>query len=187
MANTLRIAPPMLVTESQIDEALAHLDVAFTEAARTSARGNNQPTHELRGPTGLERGPHSKTQRRSHGRDPPRRWTHRTRARGSQALTDSPLANPDLAPVPLPERKWTTYNFAALWISMAHCIPTYMLASGLIDSGMSWMQALFTILLGNVIVLVPILLNSHPGTRYGIPFPCCFVQATDRMVPTCLR
>jgi len=88
-----------------------------------------------------------------------------------QALTDSPLYNPDLAPVPLPERKWTTYNFAALWISMAHCIPTYMLASGLIDSGMSWMQALFTILLGNVIVLVPILLNSHPGTRYGIPFP----------------
>ncbi len=88
-----------------------------------------------------------------------------------QALTDSPLYNPDLAPVPLPQRKWTTYNFAALWISMAHCIPTYMLASGLIDSGMSWMQALFTILLGNVIVLVPILLNSHPGTRYGIPFP----------------
>lgn len=88
-----------------------------------------------------------------------------------QALTDSPLYNPDLAPVPIAERKWTTYNYAALWISMAHCIPTYMLASGLIDSGMSWGQALFTILLGNMIVLVPILLNSHPGTRYGIPFP----------------
>ncbi|MBL8632143.1 MAG: NCS1 family nucleobase:cation symporter-1 [Myxococcales bacterium] len=88
-----------------------------------------------------------------------------------RALTDSPLYNPDLAPVPIAERQWTTYNFAALWISMAHCIPTYMLASGLIDAGMSWGQALFTILLGNVIVLVPILLNSHPGTRYGIPFP----------------
>lgn len=88
-----------------------------------------------------------------------------------RALQDSPLYNPDLAPVPLGERKWTTYNFAALWISMAHCIPTYMLASGLIDSGMSWWQALFTILLGNTIVLVPILLNSHPGTRYGVPFP----------------
>ena len=89
----------------------------------------------------------------------------------SQALQESPLYNPDLAPVPLAKRNWTTYNFAALWISMAHCIPTYMLASGLIDSGMSWLQALGTILLGNVIVLVPILLNSHPGTRYGIPFP----------------
>lgn len=87
------------------------------------------------------------------------------------ALQSSPLYNPDLAPVPIQDRTWTTYNFAALWISMAHCIPTYMLASGLIDTGMSWLQAVCTILLGNVIVLIPILLNSHPGTRYGIPFP----------------
>lgn len=83
----------------------------------------------------------------------------------------SPLYNRDLAPVPVAERTWTTYNFAALWISMAHCIPTYMLASGLIGAGMSWWQALCTILLGNTIVLLPILLNSHPGTAYGIPFP----------------
>lgn len=83
----------------------------------------------------------------------------------------SPLCNPDLAPVPLKDRTWTTYNYAALWISMAHCIPTYMLASGLMASGMNWSQALFTILLGNTIVLIPILLNSHPGTKYGIPFP----------------
>ncbi|MBM3270590.1 MAG: NCS1 family nucleobase:cation symporter-1 [Candidatus Sericytochromatia bacterium] len=83
----------------------------------------------------------------------------------------SPLYNHDLAPTTLDRRKWTTYNYAALWISMAHCIPTYMLASGLIASGMSWGQAIFTILLGNLIVLIPILLNSHPGTKYGIPFP----------------
>jgi nucleobase:cation symporter-1, NCS1 family len=85
----------------------------------------------------------------------------------------SPLHNHDLAPVPVSARKWTTYNYAALWVSMAHCIPTYMLAAGLIDPkvGMNWWQALLTILLGNVIVLVPILLNSHPGTKYGIPFP----------------
>jgi NCS1 family nucleobase:cation symporter-1 len=83
----------------------------------------------------------------------------------------SPLYNEDLAPVPVAERKWTTYNYAALWISMAHCIPTYMLASGLMASGMNWWQALITILLGNTIVLIPILLNSHPGTKYGIPFP----------------
>ncbi len=86
-------------------------------------------------------------------------------------LADSPLYNHDLAPVRVAGRKWTTYNYAALWISMAHCIPTYMLASGLIGAGMSWLQALVTILLGNTIVLVPILLNSHPGTKYGIPFP----------------
>jgi NCS1 family nucleobase:cation symporter-1 len=83
----------------------------------------------------------------------------------------SPLYNHDLAPVRVADRNWSTYNFAALWISMAHCIPTYMLASGLMDKGMSWSQALWTIALGNLIVLVPILLNSHPGTKYGIPFP----------------
>jgi nucleobase:cation symporter-1, NCS1 family len=96
---------------------------------------------------------------------------------GRVELTDtsrverSPLYNEDLAPVPIARRTWTTYNFAALWISMAHCIPTYMLAAGLMAAGMSWAQALVTVLLGNTIVLVPILLNSHPGTKYGIPFP----------------
>jgi nucleobase:cation symporter-1, NCS1 family len=86
-------------------------------------------------------------------------------------VRDSPLYNPDLGPVPAARRTWTTYNFAALWISMAHCIPTYMLAGGLLAVGMNWWQALVTIGLGNLIVLVPILLNAHPGTRYGIPFP----------------
>ena len=86
-------------------------------------------------------------------------------------LSDPALYNEDLAPVPLARRTWTTYTYAALWISMAHCIPTYMMASGLIKAGMNWWQALITILLGNVIVLIPILANSHPGTRYGIPFP----------------
>ncbi len=86
-------------------------------------------------------------------------------------IETSPLYNEDLAPVPISRRNWSTYNYAALWISMAHCIPTYMLASGLMASGMNWSQALITILLGNTIVLVPILLNSHPGTKYGIPFP----------------
>lgn len=86
-------------------------------------------------------------------------------------IEKSSLYNHDLAPVPVPKRNWTTYNYAALWISMAHCIPTYMLASGLVSSGMNWWQALLTILIANSIVLVPILLNSHPGTKYGIPFP----------------
>src|SRR5262247_4713318 len=95
----------------------------------------------------------------------------RVELRDPSSIDSSPLYNEDLAPVPVAKRKWTTYNYAALWISMAHCIPTYMLASGLIAAGMNWLQALFTILLGNTIVLVPILLNSHPGTKYGIPFP----------------
>jgi nucleobase:cation symporter-1, NCS1 family len=86
-------------------------------------------------------------------------------------IAQSPLFNGDLAPVPLARRNWTTYNFAALWISMAHCIPTYMLAGGLVAVGMNWWQALLTIGLGNAIVLIPILLNAHPGTKYGIPFP----------------
>ena len=86
-------------------------------------------------------------------------------------LTDSRFFNADLAPTRLSQRTWTTYSFAALWVSLAHCIPTYMMASGLIKSGMNWWQALCTILIGNTVVLVPILLNSHPGTKYGIPFP----------------
>ena len=89
----------------------------------------------------------------------------------TRQIEASPLYNHDLAPVPISKRDWSTYNYAALWVSMAHCIPTYMLASGLMASGMNWSQALFTILLGNTIVLIPILLNSHPGTKYGIPFP----------------
>jgi NCS1 family nucleobase:cation symporter-1 len=81
------------------------------------------------------------------------------------------LTNADLAPTAIEARTWNTFAFAALWISLSHCIPTYMMASGLIAEGMSWGQAIVTILLGNTIVLVPILLNSHPGTKYGIPFP----------------
>jgi len=95
----------------------------------------------------------------------------RVELRDTSRIERSPLYNEDLAPVPIARRTWTTYNYAALWISMAHCIPTYMLSAGLMAAGMSWAQALFTVALGNTIVLVPILLNSHPGTKYGIPFP----------------
>lgn len=84
---------------------------------------------------------------------------------------DPRLTNEDLAPVPASQRTWTLWNFAALWVSMAACIPTYMLASSLIGGGMNWWQAVLTIFLGNVVVLVPMVLNAHAGTRYGIPFP----------------
>ena len=84
---------------------------------------------------------------------------------------DSALYNEDLAPIPPARRTWTTYNYASLWVAMSVCIPTYMLASGLIAGGMSWKQAIGTILLGNLIVLIPMILNAHAGTKYGIPFP----------------
>ncbi|HTD67887.1 MAG TPA: NCS1 family nucleobase:cation symporter-1 [Candidatus Limnocylindria bacterium] len=90
----------------------------------------------------------------------------------SQGLR-STLINADLAPVPQAQRKWGMLSFAALWISMSACIPTYMLASGLIDPkiGMNWSQVILTIFLANLIVLVPMVLNAHAGTKYGIPFP----------------
>src|SRR5213083_2559759 len=86
-------------------------------------------------------------------------------------LSDSKLFNADLAPVPPTRRKWRLGSFAALWISMSACIPTYMLASSLIGGGMNWWQAILTIFLGNHIVLIPMVLNAHAGTHYGIPFP----------------
>src|SRR5688572_9987345 len=89
----------------------------------------------------------------------------------SHELEESQLYNADLAPVPLGKRKWRVGSIAALWISMAACIPTYMLASSLIDGGMNWWQAVLTIFLGNVIVVVPMILNAHAGTKYGITFP----------------
>ena len=86
-------------------------------------------------------------------------------------LAQSHLYNADLAPVPQSARKWRVGSYAALWISMSACIPTYMLASSLIGGGMNWWQAIMTIFLGNVIVVIPMILNAHAGTRYGIPFP----------------
>src|SRR3954466_4933071 len=84
---------------------------------------------------------------------------------------DASLYSEDLAPVPRAKRNWTTWNYAALWISMSLCIPTYMLASSLIAGGMNWWQAMITIFLGNAIVLIPMVLNGSAGARYGIPFP----------------
>jgi NCS1 family nucleobase:cation symporter-1 len=88
-----------------------------------------------------------------------------------QDIQSSPLYNHDLAPVGAERRSWTTYNYAALWVSMSVNILTYILAANLVRGGMNWKQAVMTIFLGNTIVLAPMLLNSHPGARYGIPFP----------------
>src|ERR1700731_4292801 len=86
-------------------------------------------------------------------------------------LAESRLYNADLAPVPPERRTWGVASYAALWISLSACIPTYLLASSLIGGGMNWWQAILTIFLGNLIVVVPMILNAHAGTKYGIPFP----------------
>jgi NCS1 family nucleobase:cation symporter-1 len=84
---------------------------------------------------------------------------------------DPTLINADLAPTTAEQRHWTVVNMASLWVGMVVCVPTYMLAAGLIDQGMSWWQAVATVMFGNVIVLVPMVLNGIPGTAYGVPFP----------------
>src|SRR5450759_408847 len=86
-------------------------------------------------------------------------------------LSGSPLYNHDIGPTKVAQRTWSTYNIAALWIGMSVCIPTYMLAAGLVAGGMSAWQAIFTVMLGNLIVLIPMILNAVPGTKFGIPFP----------------
>lgn len=86
-------------------------------------------------------------------------------------VSHSPLWNRDLAPTTIKERTWSTWNIAALWIGMSVVITTYTLAGGFIEAGMNWWQAMFTILLGNTIVLIPMILNAHAGTKYGVSFP----------------
>src|SRR5688500_12082958 len=100
------------------------------------------------------------------------------------------LTNADLAPVPLERRTWSMSHIASLWVGMSVCIPTYMLSSSMIAAGMTWRQSLLAILLGNAIVLVPLVLSAHAGTRYGIPFPV-FARASfgtrGAHIPSLLR
>lgn len=107
-----------------------------------------------------------------------------------QSIQKNSLINEDLAPVPQNKRTWGTWNYAALWISMSLCIPTYLLASGMIKDGLNWWQAILIFFLGNSIVLVPMILNGHAGAKYGIPFPV-FARASfgtrGANVPAMLR
>src|ERR1700723_1848487 len=117
--------------------------------------------------------------------------THPNAALGTPpAAASSWLWNKDLAPIPRNQRTWGTYNYAALWVAMSVNIPTYMLASAMIAGGMNWKQAIFTVFLGNMIVLIPMLLNAHAGAEYGIPFPV-FARASFGVlganVPAVLR
>src|SRR5271170_7981331 len=108
----------------------------------------------------------------------------------SSGSPSSSLYSEDLAPIPPAKRTWGVWNYAALWISMSLCIPTYMLASSLIGGGMNWWEAIVTIFLGNSIVLIPMILNGRAGARYGIPFPV-FARASFGLrganIPAVLR
>ena len=104
--------------------------------------------------------------------------------------SDMNLSNPDIAPVPTAQRDWKAISFFSLWVGMAVNIPSYMIAASLIDGGMSWQQAMWTVLLGNLIVFVPMSLSGHAGTKYGIPFPV-FARASFGVrgshIPSLLR
>ena len=104
--------------------------------------------------------------------------------------TDMDLSNADIAPVPSAQRDWKAISFFTLWVGMAVNIPSYMIAASLIDGGMSWQQAMWTVLLGNLIVFVPMSLSGHAGTKYGIPFPV-FARASFGVrgshIPSLLR
>ena len=108
----------------------------------------------------------------------------------SEPLPAGPLVNDDIAPTALDARTWGLWHIASLWVAMSVCIPTYMLSSSMIDAGMNWWQSLLTIVLGNLIVLVPLVINAHAGTRYGIPFPV-FARASfgwkGAHIPSLLR
>lgn len=96
---------------------------------------------------------------------------HLATERSAPEIPRTWLYNDDIAPTPPHKRTWTMWNVAALWVGMSVCITTYTLAAGMISQGMSWTQALFTVALGNLIVVIPMALNAHGGTKYGVPFP----------------
>ncbi len=117
-------------------------------------------------------------------------WLPQGIAPDLSAPPPSRYVGPDLAPIPADLRTWGLWHYAALWVGLSVCIPTYMLAAALIQAGLSWQWALIAILLGNAIVLLAMLVNAHAGTRYGIPFPV-YVRAAFGVrgahVPALLR
>ena len=89
----------------------------------------------------------------------------------ARASQNHSMWNDDLRPCTLPEHNWPGSKFSALWIGMCLCLPTYSLASGMIALGMNWWESVLTVLAGCVVVMVAILLVSHAGTKFGIPYP----------------
>ena len=86
-------------------------------------------------------------------------------------MSDPALSNPDLAPTTAAQRTWRWHDYAALWVGMVVCVPTYTMASAMLDQGFSWQHAVLLVLLANVIVLLPMVLIGRVGPKHGIPFP----------------
>jgi len=89
----------------------------------------------------------------------------------SNKAKSSHLYSDELSPTPIEKRHWGVWDLAAIWVGMAVCIPTYLLASDMIKGGFSWLEAILIIALGNIIVTIPMVLNGHAGVKYGVPFP----------------
>jgi cytosine/uracil/thiamine/allantoin permease len=89
----------------------------------------------------------------------------------NEKIKSSPLYSEDIAPLPPEKRTWSMWNLAALWVGVAVCIPTYLLASQMIQAGLSWLEAMIIIVLGNLLITVPMVLNGKAGVKYGLPFP----------------
>ena len=108
----------------------------------------------------------------------------------SHDLPESRLSNADISPTKISERTWNYWHIASLWVGMSVCVPTYMLAASMISAGMNWWQSLFVIFLGNFIVLIPLVINAHAGTKSGLPFPVYVRSSFGTMgahIPSILR
>jgi NCS1 family nucleobase:cation symporter-1 len=105
-------------------------------------------------------------------------------------MSESPLWNEDLRPLTKEEHSWGAGAFSYLWVGMCFCIPSYIMAGGFITLGMNWWQSLMTMFLGNVIVLIPLLLNADAGCRFGIPYPAfarIWFGGKGSHIPTMIR
>ena len=89
----------------------------------------------------------------------------------TEDVSNSPLWSEDAAPVPANKRTWNQWHLASIWVGMAVCVPTYMMAALMISEGFNWIVALVIIGLANLIITIPMVLNGHAGVKYGIPFP----------------
>lgn len=84
---------------------------------------------------------------------------------------DPRLINEDLKPTSLKERSFSKWEMASLWIGLVVGVPSYYMAGSLVEMGMAWWQGIATVMTGNLLLLFPLILTGHPGTKYGISFP----------------
>ncbi|KAL6300389.1 permease for cytosine/purines, uracil, thiamine, allantoin-domain-containing protein [Sparassis latifolia] len=81
------------------------------------------------------------------------------------------LVNDDLSPVGPEKRTWGTWNFVAFWIADSFNINTWMIASSMVQLGLSWWQAWIAVWVGYGVVAPFIVLNARPGAIFHVTFP----------------